>query len=64
MALPVVLHLINGLHAHFPRVPEIPLIYNIYTVFTEKTVAYTWMVARNAVRHLLFSYWDRLFTNA
>ena len=36
MALPVVLHLINGLHAHFPRVPEIPLIYNIYTVFTEK----------------------------
>ena len=36
MALPVVLHLINGLHAHFPKVPEIPLIYNIYTVFTEK----------------------------
>ena len=36
MILPVVLHLINGLHAHFPRVPEIPLIYNIYTVFTEK----------------------------
>ena len=36
MALPVVLHLINGLHAHFPNVPEIPLIYNIYTVFTEK----------------------------
>ena len=36
MALPVVLHLINGLHAHFPKVPEISLIYNIYTVFTEK----------------------------
>ena len=36
MALPVVLHLINGLHAHFPRVPEIPLIYDIYRVFTEK----------------------------
>ncbi len=36
MALPVVLHLINGLHAHFPTVPEIPLIYNIYQVFTEK----------------------------
>ncbi len=36
MALPVVLHLINGLHAHFPNVPEIPLIYNIHRVFTEK----------------------------
>ena len=36
MTLPVVLHLINGLHAHFTKVPEIPLIYNIYTVFTEK----------------------------
>ncbi len=36
MALPVVLHLINGLHAHFPKVPEIPLIYDIYRVFTEK----------------------------
>ena len=36
MALPVVLHLINGLHAHFPNVPEIPLIYNIHRAFTEK----------------------------
>lgn len=36
MVLPVVLHLINGLHAHFPTVPEIPLIYNIYRAFTEK----------------------------
>jgi len=36
MVLPVVLHLINGLHAHFPQVPEIPLIYNIYRAFTEK----------------------------
>ena len=36
MALPVILHLINGLHAHFPTVPEIPLIYNIHRAFTEK----------------------------
>ena len=36
MVLPVVLHLINGLHAHFPNVPEIPLIYNIHSAFTEK----------------------------
>ena len=36
MVLPVVLHLINGLHAHFPKVPEIPLVYNIYRAFTEK----------------------------
>ena len=36
MVLPVILHLINGLHAHFPTVPEIPLIYNIHRAFTEK----------------------------
>ena len=36
MALPVVLHLINGLHAHFPTVPEIPLVYHIHRAFTEK----------------------------
>ena len=36
MALPILIHLVNGLHAHFPNVPEIPLIYNISRAFTEK----------------------------
>lgn len=36
MALPVLIHFINGLNAHFPNVPEIPLIYNISRAFTEK----------------------------
>ena len=36
MALPVLIHFLNGLHAHFPTVPEIPLIYNIHRAFTEK----------------------------
>ena len=36
MALPVLIHFLNGLHAHFPNVPEIPLIYNIHRAFTEK----------------------------
>ncbi len=36
MAFPVMIHFLNGLHAHFPNVPEIPLLYNIHRAFTEK----------------------------
>ena len=36
MSLPILIHFINGLNAHFPNVPEIPLIYNISSAFTEK----------------------------
>lgn len=35
-SIPVLIHFINGLHSHFPSVPQIPLTYNIYEVFTEK----------------------------
>ncbi|MCH8294527.1 hypothetical protein IH992_25875 [Candidatus Poribacteria bacterium] len=36
MLLPVILHLINGLHAYFPQVPEIPRIYHVYRAFHDK----------------------------
>ena len=36
MAFPVMIHFLNGMHAHFPNVPEIPLLYNIHRAFTEK----------------------------
>ena len=36
MSLPILLHLINGLHAHFPNIPEIPRIYNIHRMFHGK----------------------------
>lgn len=36
MILPLVVHFINGLHAHFPTVPQIPLIFDIDRAFTEK----------------------------
>lgn len=36
MILPLVIHFINGLHAHFPTVPQIPLIFDIDRAFTEK----------------------------
>jgi len=36
VSIPVLIHLINGLHSHFPSIPQIPLTYNIYEVFTEK----------------------------
>ncbi len=36
MALPMLIHFLNGMHAHFPTVPEIPLIFNIHRAFTEK----------------------------
>lgn len=36
MALPLLIHFLNGMHAHFPVVPEIPLIFKIHRAFTEK----------------------------
>jgi hypothetical protein len=36
MAPPIVFHLINGLHAYFPQVPEIPRVYNIHRAFHER----------------------------
>ncbi|MFB3041778.1 MAG: DUF6785 family protein [Candidatus Poribacteria bacterium] len=36
MLFPVFLHLINGLHAYFPQIPEIPRIYNIHRAFHDK----------------------------
>ncbi len=35
-AIPVLVHLINGLHSHFPSIPQIPLVFHIYKAFTEK----------------------------
>ena len=34
--IPVLIHLINGLHSHFPSVPQIPLVFHIHRAFTEK----------------------------
>ena len=34
--IPVLIHLINGLHSHFPSIPQIPLVFRIYEAFTEK----------------------------
>ncbi|RKU29128.1 hypothetical protein C6497_06985 [Candidatus Poribacteria bacterium] len=36
MILPLVIHFLNGLHAHFPMVPRIPMIFEIHRAFTEK----------------------------
>lgn len=36
MVLPLVIHFLNGLHAHFPMVPRIPMIFEIHRAFTEK----------------------------
>ena len=36
MALPLVIHFLNGLHAHFPTVPRIPMLFEIHRAFTEK----------------------------
>lgn len=36
MTLPLLIHFLNGMHAHFPNVPEIPLLFNIHRAFTEK----------------------------
>jgi hypothetical protein len=35
-SIPVLVHLVNGLHSHFPSVPQIPLVYRIYQAFTDK----------------------------
>ncbi|MFQ6041820.1 MAG: DUF6785 family protein [Candidatus Poribacteria bacterium] len=42
IAIPVVLHTINGLHRFFPAVPEIPTRFNLYEPFTERP----WVVIR------------------
>jgi len=34
--IPVLVHLINGLHSHFPTVPQIPMVFHIHRAFTEK----------------------------
>ena len=34
--IPVLVHLMNGLHSHIPSIPEIPLVYRLYEAFTEK----------------------------
>ena len=36
MLIPIIFHLINGLHSHFPSVPEIPRIFHIHRAFREK----------------------------
>jgi len=36
MSLPVIFHLINGLHAYIPSIPSIPHIYPIHKAFTTK----------------------------
>ena len=36
MSLPILLHLVNGLHAYFPNIPEIPRIYHIHRMFHGK----------------------------
>lgn len=36
ISLPVLFHLINGLHSHIPAIPEIPRVIRIYAAFTEK----------------------------
>ena len=36
MSLPILLHLVNGLHAYFPSIPEIPRIYHIHRMFHGK----------------------------
>ncbi|MCG9128526.1 hypothetical protein JT359_13070 [Candidatus Poribacteria bacterium] len=36
MVLPLVIHFLNGLHAHFPMVPKIPMLFEIHRAFTEK----------------------------
>jgi len=42
IAIPVILHTINGLHRFFPAVPEIPTRFRLYEPFTEKP----WVVIR------------------
>jgi hypothetical protein len=36
MSIPVLFHLINGLHSHFPAIPEIPRAIRLFGAFTEK----------------------------
>lgn len=36
ISLPVLFHLINGLHSHFPAIPEIPRVIRLYSAFTER----------------------------
>ena len=64
MILPVVLHLINGLHAHFPEGARDSTHLQYLHRLHRETVAYTWMVARDAVRHLFFGHRNSLFTHA
>ncbi len=47
-ALPIVLHLLNGLHRYFPKVPEIPLYYNLNPYFTDKP----WIALRSMIMYI------------
>ena len=42
IAIPIILHTVNGLHRFFPAVPEIPTRFNLYEPFTERP----WVVIR------------------
>ena len=51
-AIPLVYHLINGLHSYIPAVPRFPSVFNLYEPFTEKP----WITLRwwPALRFFIF----------